>query len=74
MYFSNFPYLFAKPRMEAADARAPAAAELTAPFDEGADAPEARRDRRGKKSARGAQRRARVKARAEAEAALEAAE
>ena len=60
--------------MEAADARAPAAnlaaaAELMAPFDEGADAPEARRDRRGKKSARGAQRRARVKARAEAEAA-----
>ena len=46
-----------------------AAAELMAPFDEGADAPEARRDRRGKKSARGAQRRARVKARAEAEAA-----
>ena len=35
--------------MEAADARAPAAnlaaaAELMAPFDEGADAPEARRD------------------------------
>ena len=65
--------------MEAADAQAPAAnlaaaAGLMAPFAEGADAPEARHDRRGKKSARGAQRRARVKARAEAEAALEAAE
>ena len=46
--------------MEAADARAPAAnlaaaAELMAPFDEGADAPEARRDRRGKKSGAGLQ-------------------